>query len=374
VQGHGHVHLGRGYEVHGQVPAVEDTEDVHQEAVSAGALVAVHVEYDDVVLDRDRSRTLGAGERSQEAGGARAEERGVSDWGAIVDIRDVVGEDDGTGVAGVHDVLDADRDACADDLLHGKRVDYLRTIKGQLSSLGGRNCGEQSGCRDFAGVRGEDTIHLFPDLQLLRLGTHGYECSTKIRVSTSNGAQNASRNIAKVSRNHWHFVATRFHLFAQSFSQVLVELVVKALGRRSEVDNMGEVDELRRRSAVIQQRGHVPTAQLLALAHNLVFGAVGNLLQVLRRLQNLGQALALGIDLLGEGSQYLGILNRVRGSLDMVGTDGLDNLIISAIALFLGSSSSAEEPVRGSLELRVVAACGADYSGAIVLEASSMRR
>jgi hypothetical protein len=95
---------------------------------------------------------------------------------------------------------------------------------------------------------------------------------------------------------------------------------------------------------------------------------------VLRRFQDLGQALALGIDLLGEGSQYLGILNRVRGSLDMVGTDGLDNLIISAIALFLGSSSSAEEPVRGSLELRVVAACGADYSGAIVLEASSMRR
>jgi hypothetical protein len=95
---------------------------------------------------------------------------------------------------------------------------------------------------------------------------------------------------------------------------------------------------------------------------------------VLRRFQNLGQALALFIDILREGSQYVRILNCILGGLDMVGADGLNNLVVAAMAGFLGSSSTAEETVRGSLELSVVAACGADDGGAVVLQTSSMRR
>jgi hypothetical protein len=95
---------------------------------------------------------------------------------------------------------------------------------------------------------------------------------------------------------------------------------------------------------------------------------------VLRRLQDLGQALALVIDVLRECGQDVGILDGVLGGLDVVDADGLDNLIVGAMVGFLGSSSSAEEAVRGSFELRVVAAGGADDSGAVVLETSSMRR
>lgn len=50
--------LRGGDEVDGQVPTVQDAEDVHQEAVCTGALVAVDVENHDVVLDRDSGGTL----------------------------------------------------------------------------------------------------------------------------------------------------------------------------------------------------------------------------------------------------------------------------------------------------------------------------
>jgi hypothetical protein len=94
---------------------------------------------------------------------------------------------------------------------------------------------------------------------------------------------------------------------------------------------------------------------------------------VLRRLQDLGQALALGIDLLRERRQYLGILNRVGCSLYVVGADSLDNLVVAAVVGFLGSASSAKKAVRGPLELGVVAACRADDSGAVVFEAIPAR-
>lgn len=93
---------------------------------------------------------------------------------------------------------------------------------------------------------------------------------------------------------------------------------------------------------------------------------------MLRRLQNLGQAFTFSIDLFGEGRQNCSTLDGVRRSLDVIGANRFNNLIVSAIGGFLGSTSSAEEAVRRSFELGVVAARGADYSGAIVLESSSV--
>jgi hypothetical protein len=92
---------------------------------------------------------------------------------------------------------------------------------------------------------------------------------------------------------------------------------------------------------------------------------------VLRRLEDLGQALALGIDLLRKGSQYALIADRVLPRLDVVGADRLDNLVVAAVAGLLGSASGAQEAVGGPLELGVVAARGADDGGAVVLEAGS---
>jgi hypothetical protein len=95
---------------------------------------------------------------------------------------------------------------------------------------------------------------------------------------------------------------------------------------------------------------------------------------VLRRFQDLGQALALIIDVLRERGQDVRILDGVLGGPDVVGADSLDNLIVAAVVGFLGSSSSAEEAVGGSFGLCVVAAGGADDGGAVVLETSSTRR
>ena len=43
VKGHGDMDLGRGDQIHRKVPAVQNAEDVHQEAVGAGTLVGVDV-------------------------------------------------------------------------------------------------------------------------------------------------------------------------------------------------------------------------------------------------------------------------------------------------------------------------------------------
>jgi hypothetical protein len=94
---------------------------------------------------------------------------------------------------------------------------------------------------------------------------------------------------------------------------------------------------------------------------------------VLRRLKNLDQALALSIDLFGEGCQDLGALQRILSGLDMVGTDRFDYIVVTAVVGLLGSASSAKEAVGRSFELGVVAACGADYSSAVCLKASSAR-
>jgi hypothetical protein len=93
---------------------------------------------------------------------------------------------------------------------------------------------------------------------------------------------------------------------------------------------------------------------------------------VLRRFQDLDQALALGIDFLGVGSQDVRVLQDILPGLDVVGADGLDNLVIAAVVGLFGSAGGAKEAVRGSLELRVAAACGADYSRAVRLKTSSM--
>jgi hypothetical protein len=93
---------------------------------------------------------------------------------------------------------------------------------------------------------------------------------------------------------------------------------------------------------------------------------------VLRRLQNLDQALALGIDFVGVGSQDFRALQDILSGLDVVGTDGLDDLVITAVVGLFGGASGAKQAVGGSLELRVAAACGADYSGAVRLKTGSV--
>jgi hypothetical protein len=354
------------------VPAVQNAEDVHQEAVSTSALVAVDVQDNDVVLDGDSGGTPRGIERAQQARGARTE-KAVPKRRVRLQGLQVVRENDGASTTRIHDVLDADGDARADDLLHGEGMDDLGAVESQLSSLRGRNAGEKSCSRDLARVSGEDTIYLLPYLQLPGLDTNCDQSSTEIGVSTSNGVQQTTGYVAKESSDDRDLVTACLDLSSQCSSQICVELLVEALLGGVKGDDIGEVDELGRRATVVKQRSHVTTAKLLALGNDLVLNAVGDFLQVLRRLQDLRQALAFGIDLLGECSQDIGTLDGVLRGLDVVGADSFDDLVVAAVALLLGGAGGAEEAVGGAFGLVLGAACRTDNSGAVGLVTSPSR-
>lgn len=354
------------------MPAIQDAEDVHQESVSTGTLVAVDVQNNDVVLDGDSSGAPGRVQGIQKTGRARAEEP-VSERGVRFQGLDTVREDDGASTARVHDVLDADRDAGANDLLHGEGMDDLRAVEGQLSSLRGRNAGEQSSRRDLARVGGEDAIDFLPDLQLPGLGANCNQRSAEISISTADGVQQTTWNVAEESSDDWHLVAACLDLSGQCCSQISIELLVQALLGSSEGDDIGKIDELGRSATVVEQGRHVATAELLSLRDDLIFCAIGHFLEVLCGLQNLSQALALSIDLFGEGCQDVGVLQGVLCSLDVVGADGFDDVIVAAVALVLGGAGGAEEAVGGALGLVLGAASRTDNSGAVSLVASPGR-
>ena len=125
VQGHGDVHFGGRDEVDAQAVLVQDAEDGHEEAVGASPLLAVHVKHGDAGLDRHGRWAARGVVRAQVRYRAVAEE---ACFAALAFGR--VGEDDGAGVARVHHVLDADRDAGADHLVHGEGVDDLGAVEG----------------------------------------------------------------------------------------------------------------------------------------------------------------------------------------------------------------------------------------------------
>jgi hypothetical protein len=374
VQGHGDVHFRRRDQVHREVPAVQDAEDVHEEAVGTRALVTVHIKHNDVVLDGHGCRPLGALQSREDTGGAGAEKAGLLGGRAWL-VLEAIGEDDGAVAARVHDVFDADGDARADDLLHGERMDDLGAVKRQFSSLGGRDRGEDTGRGDLARVCREDAVHLLPDLQFVCLDADGYQSSTQISIATSDSAQDASRDISEEARNDRNSVAASLYFFAQRFGEVPVKGLTHTPfpGRRA-LEYIRYVDVLGRRTAVVQQRSHVATAQLLALAHDLVLCAARHLFQVLRGLQNLDQSLAFDIDLLFELGEKRSIFQRVSGGLDVVGAEGLDDLVVGTRAGSLGGPGAAEEPVGGAFELGGAAARGADNGGAVRVQTAPTTR
>ena len=75
------------------MPTIQDAEDVHQEAVSTGTLVAVDVQNNDVVLDGNSGGASGRVQRIQKTRRARAEEP-VSERGVRLQGLDAIREDD----------------------------------------------------------------------------------------------------------------------------------------------------------------------------------------------------------------------------------------------------------------------------------------
>lgn len=248
VQGHGDVDLRRRDEVNAEAVLVQNAEDGHEEAVSTGALLAVHVKHSDVALDSHSRRALGRVMLAQVGNRAVTEEASPLAHLTVKGVR----KDDGTSVARVHDVLDPDGDAGTDDLIHGEGVDDLGTIEGQLSSLTGRDGVKKASGGHLAWVGGEDTVDFLPDLQLLGTQANSSESSTQVGVATAHVLQEASRNSTEVASNDRHsIVAVCVDTLSNGKGQVLVELIVQALGNQLESDNVAQVDVHRVGAAVL---------------------------------------------------------------------------------------------------------------------------
>lgn len=366
VQGHRDVDLRGRDEVDAQAVLVQDAEDGHEESVSAGALFTVHVKHGDAALDGHGCRTLGRIVLAQVGDRAVAEEASLSADLVVADIW----VDDSAGVARVHDVLDPDRDAGTDDLVHGERVDDLGSVEGQLSSLAGRDSVEETSSRNLARVRGENTVDFLPDLELLRTQADGGQSGAKVGVATANVLQKTTGNGTEVSSDDRHgIVAVLVDTLSDRKGQVLVEVIVQALSDQLESDDVAQVNVNRVGATVLQQSSHVQAAELLANGDDHVVGLVRNRPQELRALQNLEQLEALGVDFLSKVLLDGAIGNGILAGLDVVDTDGLDDVAELLRVLLKNITSGAQKAVGRTLALGRSAASGADDSGAVFVQA-----
>jgi len=369
VQGHGDVDLGGRDEVDTEAVLVQDAEDGHEEAVSTGALLAVHVKHSDVALDSHSGRALGGVVLAQVGDRAVTEKASPLAYLAVEGVR----KDDSTSIARVHDVLDPDRDTGTDDLIHGEGVDDLGTIEGQLSSLARRDRVKKASGGHLARVSGEDTVDFLPDLQLLGTQANSSESSTQVGVATAHVLQEASRNSTEVASNDRHgIVAVCVDTLGDGKGQVLVELIVQALSNQLEGDNVTQVDVHCVGAAVLQESGHVQAAELLADGNDHVVGLVRDRLEELGALQNLEQLEALSVDFLGEVLLDQVVGDGILASLDVVDTDSLDNLAELLGVRLEDIPSSAQKTVSRTLALGRGAACRADNSDAVLAQACTV--
>src|SRR6201996_8888588 len=100
-----------------------------------------------------------------------------------------VGKDDGAASTRIHDVFDADGDASTNDLLHGEWMYDLGSVEGQFGGFRWRHGGYQARGGHLAWIGGEDAVHFFPYLELLRIDTDGSQSSAEICIASSDGAQ-----------------------------------------------------------------------------------------------------------------------------------------------------------------------------------------
>jgi hypothetical protein len=365
VQSHGHMDFGRRDEVDRQMPLIENREDGHEEAVGTRALLRVHVEHGNTALDGDSGGTLGSVVGAETDQTAVAEERRL-----LLAKIGCIGPDHGTLVARVLDVLDADRNAGLDDLVHGEGVDDFRSIEGQFGSLGWGDRGQQTSGRYLARVCSEDTIDLLPDLQFRGANADSNQGGAKVGVATSNLSKETARDVAEVASNDGNGIAAGVDSSCKRLGQVAVERVVNAFAD-VEVDDIAQIDVFGVATTVLEDGSHVQTRQLLALCDNLVLGTLADLGQVLGRLEDLDQRVAFGIDGIRVGFQDVGRGDGVLANDDVVGADDIDNVDVFARTTAFGLAGGAQQTIGGALALGVGAASRAHDGGAVFLQAST---
>ena len=215
--------------------------------MGSGALLGLDVEYRHVGFDRDRRDDIGG-----------------------------VGADDGAGRARVHDVLDANGDACADDLVHGDGVNHLGTVESRLSRLGMRDGFQEAGRGDLSRIGGEDAVDL-PDLQLASPEANGSESGADIGVASTDLPQQPPGNFAEKARDDGdHVGVERKILGANDVSKVPVEPIVRCDNGRAEINDPAEVDEDGIGPLGPQEGSHEPAARFLAYADDHVLSLIGD--------------------------------------------------------------------------------------------------
>jgi hypothetical protein len=161
MDSHGNMHFARRDQIHRQMMTIQDAKDLGQEPMRASPLRRVHIKHDDILLNSDGRRAFRSPVRLvvELGGGARAKQLGLERVGgmhALVLLLVRVWVDDGAGAAWVHDVLDADGDAGADDLLHDEGVHDFGPVEGELGGLGWGDVEQEASCWHFAWISCED--------------------------------------------------------------------------------------------------------------------------------------------------------------------------------------------------------------------------
>ena len=111
---------------------VQNPEDGSQKVVRPCTLLGVHVQYSNAALDGDSRRSLWrlfAVVQGENIGATAVAEK---TWVPRCDVVGMTWVYDGASIAWIHDILDPDRDAGANDLVHGKWMYDFRAIECQF--------------------------------------------------------------------------------------------------------------------------------------------------------------------------------------------------------------------------------------------------
>ena len=163
---HTDMHLARADEIDYHAELVECAKDSGEKAMRDALAVRMHVQDRNVLLDCHSRRQLLTISRVPKCCRRRLEE---VEWRCRLNLecRDVdvwVRMNNCSSACRILDVLDANWDFTADDLLHREWVNNLAPIVRQLRGLVRRDDRYQTGGGHFTRVRCEYTIDFFPDL------------------------------------------------------------------------------------------------------------------------------------------------------------------------------------------------------------------
>lgn len=223
---------------------VEDGKDASEEAVRDGALVRVHVDDADVVLDGDGGRSLGdadGGDGSVDSTIARVAQDHVGRR------EDRIRDDNGAAAARVLDVLDADRDrrVRTDDLVHCHVVDDFGAVERQFSGFRRGDGVQQPGRGHLGRVGREDAVDFLPDLQLLGLERDGAQRGAQVRVAAADVAVNQTAgNVTEEASDDGNAVAAGLELLSKDADGCAVVGRVERVGSL-DVDRIAKVDVFR---------------------------------------------------------------------------------------------------------------------------------